>query len=456
MNTQRRGPVAILHNALGEGLYDERRYTSPYSFTESTSFTGDDVAETVATGSADQEHQNLETWRSMPSLPSEDEAGFTDSAAKDDSEMESDREHLTTEIQHVFMTFRAWTSCLAIMDTLSNLSESIFWMWTQIILWILAALPYISRRVLNKTTLLWILAVLVGLVGLAVYGWVASVHASVYGWAGSVLHTGPCSICKASRRNFFRTACYPKDITADVMNTFNETYANFDTAMATRNLISTAPIDLRSSRSSLHRDLLRLRALNATLNIPSANFASIDSQTVNVLELSKAIPDVLFRFFSRLASTVAVVDYQTNVTIAEIAAFRAGKTSPYISIPGKRPRRVNAQHALSIRFEGHVLSWQKFMEPLLAVDKALLDTIGASIDTIEALSVSLETASNATYDSRVHVNSEWGLLKRSLYWLTGKEPPETKALLQTLSVTEEMKGPLHHLSTWFGPMWPIT
>lgn len=95
------------------------------------------------------------------------------------------------------------------------------------------------------------------------------------------------------------------------------------------------------------------------------------------------------------------------------------------------------------------------MEPLLAVDKALLDTIGASIDPIEALSVSLETASNATYDSRVHVNSEWGLLKRSLYWLTGKEPPETKALLQTLSVTEEMKGPLHHLSTWFEPMWPI-
>lgn len=93
------------------------------------------------------------------------------------------------------------------------------------------------------------------------------------------------------------------------------------------------------------------------------------------------------------------------------------------------------------------------MEPLLEVGQTLLDAIGASIDPIEALSVSLETASNATHDSRVNVHSEWGLPKRSLYWLTGREPPETQTLMQTLSVTGEMKGTLHHLSTWFGPMW---
>ena len=92
------------------------------------------------------------------------------------------------------------------------------------------------------------------------------------------------------------------------------------------------------------------------------------------------------------------------------------------------------------------------MEPLLEVSQTLLDAIGASVDFIEALSVSLETASNATHDSRVNVHSEWGLPKRSLYWFTGKEPPETQTLLQTLSVTEEMKSTLRHLSIWFGPM----
>ncbi len=237
------------------------------------------------------------------------------------------------------------------------------------------------------------------------------------------------------------------------MNMFNETYANFDTAIATRNLISTAPIDVRSSRSFLHHNLLRLRELDATDNIPGANFASIDRQIVDVLEQTKAIPDVLFRYLSRLASTTAVVDHQTNVTIAEIAAFRAGKTPPYISISGERPRRVNAEQALSISFSAQVLSWQKIMEPLLEVGEVLLDAIGASTDSIEALSVSLETASNATYDRRVNVHAQWGLAKRSVYLVTGKEPPETKALLQTLSVTGELKSTLHRLQIWFGPMW---
>lgn len=386
-------------------------------------------------------------------LLSEDTVKSTYSIAEDDSEIESEGEHFMIKIQYVVTALKAWTIRLAIKDNLSSLLESIFRIWTLIISWTLALLPYIAQRVFRKTTLLWILAVFVGLVSVAVYGWVASVHASLYGWADSVRHTGTWSICKASRGNFFRTACYPKDITTDVMNMFNETYANFDTVIATRNLISTAPMDLRSSRSSLRHDLLRLRELNATLNIPSANFASIDSQTVNVLEKTKAIPDVLFRFLSRLASTMAVVDYQTNVTIAEIAAFRAGKTSLYTSNSGEGPRRVNAQQALSIRFKGQVLSWQKIMGPLLEVGEALLDAIGASIDPIEALSVSLETASNVIYDCRVNTQPQWGLSKWSLYWIIGKEPPETKALLQTLSVTGEMRSTLHHLLNWFGPLW---
>lgn len=419
---------------MREGLYNERRDISPYKSTESTSSVGDDVAEIVAAGSANQ-----------------DEAEST--AAEEDPELENYEAPLTTKLQHLAGTLRAWTTRLTTEDALSTFLESTFWIWTQPISWFFASLFYISRRVFSKITLLWILTVFVGLVSVAVYGWVASVHASVYGWAGFILHIGPWSICKASMGNFFQTACYPEDITADVLNTFNKTYVNFDTAIATRNLISTAPIDLRNNRNSVYRDLLRLRALNVTHDVPNANFASIDSQTVIVLDLTKTIPDLLFRYLSRLASTMAVVDYQTNVTITEIASFRDGKKSSYISIPGERPYRVNAQQAVSIRFKAHVLSWQKLMKPLSEVGQALLDAIGASIDPIEGLSVSLETASSATYDSRVNIHSEWGLAKRSVYWLTGEEPAETKPLLQTRSVIGEMNGTLHHLLTWFGPMW---
>ena len=282
-STQQRGPTAILPHPLEQRPYDNSRYTSPHSLTKSTPSAGDNVVETVAAGSADQEHQNLEMGRSFPVLPFENKVGSTDSIAEDDSEMESEGENLMIKTQHVVTALKAWTTRLAIKDNLSNFLESIFRIWTQIISWTCASLSYIAQRVFRKTTLLWILVIFVGLVSVAVYEWVASVHASLYGWADSVVHTGTWSICKASRGNFFRTACYPKDITADVMNMFNETYANFDTAIATSNLISTAPMDLRSSRSSLHHNLLRLRGLDATLNIPGANFASIDSQTVDVL-----------------------------------------------------------------------------------------------------------------------------------------------------------------------------
>lgn len=236
----------------------------------------------------------------------QDEVESTGNTAEEDPE-ESDKEYLTP-IQHLVMIFEAWIIRFTMKDAFLSFPKSIIWIWTQSISWIFAAFSYIFRRVFKKTTFIWILAALVGFVAVAVYGWVASVHASVYGWAGSVLHIGPWSICMASRGSFFRTACYPNDTTAEIIKKFSDTYANFDTAVATRNLISTAPIDLRSSRSSLHRDLLRLRALNVTLNIPNADFPSIDSQTVNVLEQSKTIPDVLFRYLSRLASTMAVVD----------------------------------------------------------------------------------------------------------------------------------------------------